>query len=164
MINKSPTLLVKPRRRSKSPSLTAKTPARIPVRTTFRHMPASATIARRIDAEVRKLQRYCDRITRCHVVILAPHRHHRFGRSYSIHVEIVVPRQRIVVGHDPANSRPPAEDRLAKANQPDAAGRDILVLIRTVFDSARRQLEDYERRRRGDVKKHEPGLPGIDRA
>jgi ribosome-associated translation inhibitor RaiA len=31
---------------------------------------------------------------------------------------------------------------------------DVYVSIRDAFDAARRQLEDYERRRRGQVKAH----------
>jgi hypothetical protein len=31
---------------------------------------------------------------------------------------------------------------------------DVYVAIREAFDAARRKLEDYERRRRGEVKAH----------
>ena len=41
--------------------------------------------------------------------------------------------------------------------QPEEA--DVRVAIREAFGAARRKLEDYERRRRGEVKAH-PRAPG----
>lgn len=127
---------------------------RVPVRTTFRHMPSSAALSARIEAEAQKLRRYYDRITRCHVVILAPHRHRRRGRPYAIHLELTVPRSRIVIRHEPAAGVPLAGAQ-RKASEVSATDKDIYALIRTAFDAARRQLEDYARRLRGDVKRHE---------
>ena len=40
------------------------------------------------------------------------------------------------------------------------AHEDIYVVLRDTFDAAKRQLEDYERRRRGDIKSHENILHG----
>lgn len=129
--------------------------ARIPVQTSFRHMPASPALAARIEAEVDKLGRYFDAITYCHVVVVAPHRHRRIGRRYALHIEIGVPRERLVITHEPA-ARPVrnAADRAAKADEVDAPRKDINVVVHDAFTVARRRLKEYVRRLRGEVKEH----------
>lgn len=134
--------------------------AHIPVQITFRHMPVSPAVSERVDEEAQKLLRYFDRITHCHVVIVAPHRHHRLGQHYSVHVELGVPRERLVINNEPApRPRLTTESRVEKQNEYDAAHKDVYIVIREVFDAARRQLEDYVRRMRGDVKQHSPASP-----
>src|SRR5687767_2246477 len=128
---------------------------RIAVQTTFRHMETSPAVAARVDAEAQKLLRYFDRITHCHVVIAAPHRHHRHGRHYAVHVELSVPGERLMINHEPNSHSRPENRHLTKADEVQAPHQDIYVVVREVFDSARRQLEDYVRRQRGDVKHHQ---------
>ena len=36
---------------------------------------------------------------------------------------------------------------------------DVYVALRDAFDAAKRQLEDYARKIRGDIKSHEPKRP-----
>lgn len=130
-------------------------PAPISIQTSFRHMSASPAVAARIEAEVDKLRKYFERITYCHVVVVAPHRHHRIGRRYSLHVELGVPRGRLVITHEPParTARVPVE-RASKQDEWDAAHKDIYVSIRDAFAAARRQLKEYVRRLRGEVKEH----------
>lgn len=127
------------------------------IQTSFRHMAASAAVTARIEAEVEKLRRFFDGITHCHVVVIAPHRHHRAGRRYSLHIELGVPRERLVIAHEPA-MRPGREDvpRSAKSDEVDAPHKDVYVAVRDAFATARRQLKDYVQRLRGDVKRHLP--------
>ena len=132
-------------------------PPRIPVVTTFRHMPPSPAATNRVEAEVQKLQRYYSRITHCHVVIVAPHRHHRLGRQYQVHLEITVPGGELVITHDPpARVRLITVPHLRKRDEIEGPHKDLYVVMREVFDAARRRLEDYVRRERGDVKRHVP--------
>jgi predicted phosphoribosyltransferase len=100
------------------------------------------------------LRRYFKDITHCHVVIAAPHRHHRHGRRYAVHVELSVPGERLVITHEPHKHAQPGKRHLTKADEVEAPHQDIYVPVREVFDAARRRLEDYVRRRRGDVKHH----------
>ena len=131
-------------------------PPRIPVATTFRHMPPSPAVAARIEAEAQKLLRYYTGILRCHVVIVAPHRHHRLGRQYQMHIEITVPGGELVISHEPpARVRLTAVPHLQKRDEIEGPHKDLYVVIREVFDAARRRLEDHARRERGDVKRHE---------
>jgi Sigma 54 modulation protein / S30EA ribosomal protein len=88
-------------------------------------------IERRFD----RLARYSDEIQRCQVWIEAPHGHHLRGRLYEVRIRITVPDEEIVVEDQPQ-------------------GDDPRVLLRESFRAARRQLQDYVRRRRRDVARH----------
>ncbi len=112
----------------------------IPVQVTFRHMSVPETVESQCWKEAEKLERYFDRITGCRVVIEQPHRHHRKGNLYQVRIDLTVPGSEIVV-----NREPPAHQ----------ADEDIQVAVREAFDTARRELEDYVRRMRGQVKPHD---------
>lgn len=128
---------------------------RIPVQTSYRHMRASPAATARIEAEVEKLGRFFDAITHCHVVVVAPHRHHRSGRRFAVHLELGVPRERLVIAHEPA-ARPlrEAAAQAAKSDESNASRKDLNVAIRDAFVVARRRLKEYVRRLRGDVCDH----------
>ena len=139
--------------------------ATVPTQITFRHMPASPAVAARIERETGKLLRYFQPLTHCHVVVVALHRHHRFGRAYALHLEVGVPGGPLIVNHEPAaRGHPAAEPPSGKPPAPEARHRDITVAIREAFDVARRQLEDYARRKRGDIKRHAPAAPATNPA
>jgi cold shock CspA family protein len=46
-------------------------------------------------------------------------------------------------------------DQLSKENEVQVPHKDINIVIRDTFAAARRRLQDYARRQRGDVKEHE---------
>jgi cold shock CspA family protein len=69
-----------------------------------------------------------------------PHRHHVSANVYQVRIDIKVPGEEIAVTHEPAE------------HEPYYANVD--VAIRDAFDSAARQLKDYVRRHRKDVKHH----------
>ncbi len=77
----------------------------------------------------------------CRVVVEAPHKHHHRGNIYHVRIDITVPDEELVVSRDPGQQQ---------------THDDVYVAIRDAFKAARRQLEDYARKRRGDVKSHEP--------
>jgi ribosome-associated translation inhibitor RaiA len=115
-------------------------PSRLQI--TFRGLPPSEAIEERVRERAEKLDSLCDRITSCHVLVEAPHAHHHKGKLYEIHLNILVPRHEIVV---------------SRASNANHAHEDAYVAIRDAFDAATRQLEDYVRRQRGDVKAHASG-------
>lgn len=112
-----------------------------PPQITFRDMDHSDAIEARIRERVAKLEEFCERITSCRVVVEAPHRHHAKGKLYNVRIDLIVPGGEVVV------------NREEHANH---AHEDVYVAIRDAFDSAQRQLQDFVRRQRGDVKAHEP--------
>ncbi|MGE5327395.1 MAG: HPF/RaiA family ribosome-associated protein [Deltaproteobacteria bacterium] len=91
------------------------------------------------DAEIREkaaaLDTYFNRITGCDVTVEAPVDHHRKGGPFDVRIRLTVPGKELVANHQ-------SEEGLAAA-------------IREAFDAIRRQLEDYVREHRGDVKAHE---------
>ena len=104
-------------------------------------------ISKEVERVFAKLDRYSDDVQRCQVWVEAPHGHHKQGRLYEVRVRVTVPDEEIVV-HD----------------QPQ--GDDPKVLVRRSFDAARRQLQDYVRRKRRDVARHgaarrRPGEEGV---
>jgi ribosomal subunit interface protein len=114
---------------------------KLPVQITYRHMEPSPALEDNIRERAAKLDRYVDNIMSCRVMIEAPHKHQRKGKIYHVRIDISLP------GHELAVSRDPEEHQ---------SHADVYVAVRDAFDAARRQLEDLTRRRRGDVKTHEP--------
>ena len=87
------------------------------------------------------LERFHDRIVRCHVVVDVPHRHHHKGRHFAVRIDVTTPTGEFVATRDPSG---------------DGSHQDFKAVVRDAFDAIARQLEDEVRRRRGDVKAHEP--------
>ena len=108
---------------------------RIPLQITGRDVELTAAIEKFIRQKAQKLELFYDKIMKCRVVVEAPHRRQRKGALYNVRIDIKVPDEELVV----------------KKEQ----NEDLYVAIRDAFDSARRQLKDYSKQRRGEVKYHE---------
>jgi ribosome-associated translation inhibitor RaiA/cold shock CspA family protein len=111
----------------------------LPLRITARDVSLSEAAENDIRTKAAGLDTYYERIISCRVIVEGPGRHHRKG-PYAVRIDLTVPGAELVV------------DR-----QTDA---DLYVAIRDAFDAARRRLEDYGRRQRGDVKVHEDAPRG----
>lgn len=112
----------------------------IPLQIRFHGTDPSPAIEAKVRQYVEKLERYYDRIIGCRVAIEALHQHHEQGNLYSAKLGITVPDGEIAVTHDPGR---------------DHRHEDPYVALHDAFRAARRQLEDYARSRRGDIKSHE---------
>ncbi|OYW31358.1 MAG: hypothetical protein B7Z47_01305 [Chthoniobacter sp. 12-60-6] len=123
-----------------------------PTQITFRHMDVSPAVEARILEEVLGLDRCYDRITSCHVVVEAPHHHQQHGHTFHVSIDLHVPGSQIEVNHTPHGCA-------GESHAPDAGHRDVYVAIRDAFAAARRQLQDYARILRGDVKHHAEKAP-----
>ncbi len=97
-----------------------------------------------IEARIRKradeLERFCDQITSCRVVVEPAHKHKHKGNLFQIRIDVTVPGKELAVTREP------------DAHQ---AHEDIYVSIRDAFNAMRRQLQEYVRIQRGDIKSHE---------
>ncbi len=105
------------------------------VQVTLKDMPQSEAVESRIREKAQKLKRFSDRIMTCRVVVETPQRHKHQGKLYSAHIDLTVPGAELV------------------ANR--AQDEDVYVAIRNAFAAITRQLEDFARRRRGEVKNHQ---------
>jgi ribosome-associated translation inhibitor RaiA len=68
------------------------------------------------------------------VVIEMPQRHKHQGKLHSVRIDLAVPGTELVANH--------------------AQDEDVYVALRDAFASITRQLEEYARKRRGEVKSH----------
>ena len=58
----------------------------LPVQITYRNMERSEAVTARIKAEATKLSSFFDLITRCEVIVEAPHRHHKRGEVFHVRI------------------------------------------------------------------------------
>jgi ribosomal subunit interface protein len=88
-----------------------------------------------LEAELRKraakLERYYDRITSCRIAVERPSNHHNEGGPYRVRVDVTVPGSELVANKE---------------------ADDLNAAIRDAFQAAERQVEEFSRRRRGEVK------------
>ena len=109
-----------------------------PVEIAYRHCEPTAEMRAEIDAQLKRLEQFSDRITSCRVVVEGPRTRHRNGVSYKITLFIAMPERKDVAvdTHDAPQREHP------------------LVAIREAFDEAIRQVEEGQREMRGRVKQH----------
>jgi ribosome-associated translation inhibitor RaiA len=120
-------------------------------------MEPSDAVTARIEAEAAKLDEFFPRITSCRVVVEAPHRHHKWGELFHIRIALGVPGTELVISHEPSpRSTLSHEDQavVKKHIEIHPEHKDVYVAVRDAFASARRQLQDYVKRLRGEVKSH----------
>lgn len=112
----------------------------LPLQITFRNLDRSEAVEAKVRERAEKLQKYCDQIMGCRVIVEAQHKHHRHGNHYHVRVDVTAPDAELVANREPDEHH---------------AYTDVYVAIRDAFDVIRRQLEDYGRRRSRQVKSHE---------
>ncbi len=108
----------------------------IPLQITIRDVEHSEALEAHIREKAKKLDEFFNHIMSCRVVVEVPHKHHQQGKQYNVRLDIGVAGGEIAVNRDHSE--------------------DVYVALRDAFDVANRQLEDYARKLRGDVKTHEP--------
>lgn len=116
-----------------------------PLEVTFRNMDPSPALEKALRERAEKLEKFCDQIIGCRVIIEAPHKRHSKGNLIHLRIDVTVPGKEIVVRRSPDENH---------------AHEDPYVAMRDAFDSVRRQLEDYNRKRQGKVKTHEESPHG----
>lgn len=109
----------------------------LPLQITFRHMDPSPALEARIRKLVSRLDRFSAHITRCHVIVEPPAQHQRQGSLYDFRIDLTLPDEVIAITH---------------ARTADPAHENPYVALRDAFRAVRRKVQDYERKRRGDVK------------
>ena len=129
----------------------------LPLQIAFRNVKPSAAVEARVREEVAKLETFYPSIMHCRVVIELPHKHRRKGDLYHVRIDMTVPGSELVVKKEPslrAELRQIDSEKQSKSHEVDAAHKDAYVVIRDAFKEARRQLQDFARRERGQTKLH----------
>ena len=129
----------------------------LPLQISFRKMKPSEAVEARVREEVAKLETFYKGIMHCRVVVELPHRHHKSGDLYHVRIDMTVPGAELVVKREPslqASLRQVDTEKQSKSYEAHAAHKDVFVVIRDAFKEARRQLQDYARRMRGQTKAH----------
>lgn len=116
-----------------------------PLQIVWRGMEPSPALESYIRERAQKLDKFCDHIVACHVVVEQLSRHKHQGNLFNLRVDVSVPGRKVIVSHE---------------HRKDHAHEDAFVAARDAFDAVRRQLEDYVRRERGDVKSHQASPHG----
>jgi ribosome-associated translation inhibitor RaiA len=111
----------------------------VPVEIVFHNLDRSAAVETAVRERVARFDRFADNITSCRVTVEAPHKHHRQGNLFAVRIDLRFPGGEAHA--DPSASK-------------NHAHEDVYVALRDAFKAARRQRQDRQRIRRGDVKHH----------
>ena len=128
---------------------------KLPIQITFRNMNHSDAVEARIREEAAKLETFYEGIMSCRVMVEIPHQRHERGNPFHIRIDLGVPGGEVVIKHEPT-IHGAVRDLGARATKDDelhGPHKDVYVAIRDAFKTARRELQDYARRQRGDVKR-----------
>jgi ribosome-associated translation inhibitor RaiA len=99
----------------------------IQLQITFRGMEPSDAVEAKIREMIEWLERFYDRLMRCHVVVEAPHQHPREGNLYCASLELTIPGAPAIT--------------VDRAHHDKHEHEDVLVAIRDAFAAARRHLQ-----------------------
>jgi putative sigma-54 modulation protein len=111
----------------------------LPLQITFHGIAHSDPVERYVRIKAEKLDATSSRLTSCRVALELPHRHSSHGEHFRVCIDVTLPGGQVVVSHSPEQARPYA---------------DVYATIDLAFGEASRQLHEFARRRRGDVKAH----------
>jgi ribosomal subunit interface protein len=115
---------------------------KLPLHIQFRDLMPLPSLEGEIRARAAKLEQFLPEMMSCHVTVEAEGNRHHQGHRYVVRVDVHVPGDELVTGEHHAQ-------------------QNIELAMHGAFDAMTRKLEDYVRRRRGQVKHHAP-KPGGD--
>jgi len=102
---------------------------RNPVEITLHGVSSSTALERYVGEQARALDRQCEGIQACHVVVDALYMHRQQGAQFAVWLNITLPGTEVVVNRE--------------------HGEDVYIALRDAFEAARLQLRD-RMRRQGD--------------
>ncbi len=114
---------------------------KLPLQVTFRDLVPLPSLEADIRRRAAKLEQIVPGLMSCHVAVEATGNQHRQGHHYTVRIDVRVPGDEIFAGEHHAHE-------------------EIAIAVRGAFDAMARRLEDYARRRRGQVKPDARGPAG----
>ena len=121
----------------------------LPVQITFHHMEPYPEAEAWVREHAAKLNEFYSKIMHCDVTIEAPTRR---GSPFQVHIDLTVPGKELAVSHEPSlysSAQRLQQKKRVKGLDVDAPYKDLHLAIDRAFKAARRQLEDYLQRQRG---------------
>jgi len=106
----------------------------VPLQVIFHNVDRSDAVEAKVRERAEKLEKYCADIVSCRVAIEMPHSRHSSGNRYRVRVEVGVPGEKLVTGHEPDAHH---------------SYTDVYVAVRDAFDAMQRQLQAHTRRAHG---------------
>jgi len=113
----------------------------LPLQITFRDLEPSEALKTRIRELVQRLEKFSAQIVRCQVTVEAGHGHGHQGHLYEVHFQVITPGDSIIANREHATRQ---------------SHEDVHVALRDAYRAVRRRLQDRERQRRKDIKRHAP--------
>lgn len=108
-----------------------------PLTVTTHHVDLPAPVEAVIRERARRLEHFFPSLVGCSVLVEGPGKHHRKGGPFNVQIDLRVP------GGDPL-----------VVSRRD--GKDLRIAVRSAFEAAARQLEDFARVQRGETRTRRP--------
>lgn len=113
----------------------------VPLELSFRGVDQTDAIETYVRQQIRRLERFYDRIVACRVAIEKPQQHQGAGSAYRVRVELSIPQaQELVVSKEPGQ---------------EPQHRDLHGVIGDAFAALERQLKRAVAKQRYEVKTHD---------
>lgn len=106
---------------------------KIPLRISTRKLTLSEAALDSIKNKAEKLEKFYSKIIACRVVVERPHRHKNHGVLFHVSIDISLPGTELAVKRE--------------------SNEDVYIAIRDAFDVARRQLLNYNQKRKDKTNK-----------
>lgn len=117
-----------------------------PLKIVFDNLDRSQAIEAIIREKSEKLERFYHHMIDAQIIVSMKDKRHHKGNEYHVTIEANVPGKRIIVSKSPGR-------RIL-------GHEELLPAINDAFKAMVRQLEDYIRKQRNDIKRHEAPLEG----
>lgn len=114
----------------------------LPVEISYHGVPKNAEIDALILAKAERLNKFCDHISRCDVIIEQPNHAQQSGNAHRVRIDVTVPP-----GHELVADERPTEHEM---HEP------LSKIVNDAFKTMERQLKELVQRQRSEVKTHEP--------
>ncbi len=102
----------------------------VPLEITFQNSEPSETIRSEVERQAKRLEKFYDRITSCHVTIVAPTMRRRKGELFAINIRVAIPQHK---------------DILVSKTHGDAPEHEhVMVAIKDAFAAAQRQIHNLD--------------------
>ena len=110
----------------------------VPLDITFQNSEPSEAIRSEVEKQAKRLEKFHDRITSCHVTVIAPTMKRRHGDLFKIDICVAMPNHKDIL--------------VSRAHGDAPQHEHVMVAIKDAFAAAQRQIKDAAREMRGQVK------------